>query len=572
MYIGAICIVGLLITFSATAVVGIIETSEKKNDIDSRFIFKKTDSFQPQRITKSLKPKSFDTVGLLGTDVLIYGNADDNWVCQNPTIADDTAQKALIGFQFAPNIFTQPDPYFRYSNDGGTTWLPEDDANGWALSEQGYDCILPTIDFAGDKGGFGAVLPDGQNNWITINFPDITDPEAEDPWLANGWLADVMMTEWHSCDVCGVNSEYAPAEAALGLAIWTGNTVDDGTNGLWYGWENEAASEFIVFPTETDPGYDFEADQGVNDVDLSTGMYYQAFYRYDDVGADPLPDGVFLRCVQLDGTANWVETWTTSYHIPGAQHPDIKADGGNSYLVYELDNGVECLYSNDNGDSFQTATITINGRFPSVTAIGEDAIVSYTRDGDLYTSHSDDGGDTWVESAPVNDVSGSAVEQTHCADVSGKHVAWTDNRESDRYLGIYYARTGDAPFKPSTPDGPTTGKTRQSQTYITSTVDPNDDDVSYGWDWDGDDFVDEWTDFNPSGTPVSTSHTWDAEYIGEIKVKAKNTNDDESPWSDPLSVSIPKTKLHFNTPLLNFLENHPDVFYTLRLLFQQLGQ
>jgi len=35
VYIGAICIMMLLITFSATAVVGIRETNERKNDVDS---------------------------------------------------------------------------------------------------------------------------------------------------------------------------------------------------------------------------------------------------------------------------------------------------------------------------------------------------------------------------------------------------------------------------------------------------------------------------------------------------------------------------------------------------------
>lgn len=402
-------------------------------------IFKKIDNFAPQRITKNLAPGSSDKVGLLGTDVLIYGSLDEGIICQNPTITTDVAQKVLIGFEVWPNSFTPPDPYFRYSNDDGKTWLPEDGVTGWSLTEQDYDSILPKIDFAGDKGGFGAVLPFGQNNWMTFNFPDISDPEAGDGWTANGWLADVMMEEWHSCDVCGVNSEFAPSVDAFGLAIWTGDTVDGGDNGLWYGWETSEGSEFVVYPDESDPGYDFEADQAVNDVDLSTGMYYQAFYRYDDVGADPLPDGVFLRGVQLDGTDQWVESWTISYHIPNnVQHPDIKADGGNCYLVYETWYGIECLYSNDNGNTFQTSEVAQNGKYPSVTSIGEYVVVSYMRDGDLYTALSDDSGATWIEKPPVNDVSGSVVEQDHGADVSSRHIVWSDNREDDKYLGIYY--------------------------------------------------------------------------------------------------------------------------------------
>ena len=429
---------GLCITaiqIGAMSTTNISSASENKTP---RCIFKRVDNFQPQRITKNLIPESFDKVGLLGTDVLIYGSKDEGIICQNPTIAADVAQKALIGFEVWPNSFTPPDPYFRYSNDDGKTWLPEDGVTGWSLTEQDYDSILPKIDFAGDKGGFGAVLPFGQNNWMTFNFPDISDPEAGETWLANGWLADVMMEEWHSCDVCGVNSEFAPSVDAFGLAIWTGDTIDGGDNGLWYGWETSEGSEFVVYPDESDPGYDFEADQAVNDVDLSTGMYYQAFYRYDDVGADPLPDGVFLRGVQLDDTDQWVESWTTSYNIPNVEHPDIKADSGNCYLVYETWYGIECLYSNDNGNTFQTSEVALNGNYPSVTSIDENVVVSFVRDGDLYTALSDDSGATWIEKPPVNDVSGSVVEQDHGADVSSRHIVWSDNREDDKYLGIYY--------------------------------------------------------------------------------------------------------------------------------------
>jgi hypothetical protein len=173
-------------------------------------------------------------------------------------------------------------------------------------------------------------------------------------------------------------------------------------------------------------------------------MYYQAFYRYSDVGADPLPDGIYLRWVQLDGTEGWVETWSEYRHIPDAQHPDIKADGGNCYLVYEKDNGVGCMYSNDNGNSFQTSTVTTNGKHPRVTAIGESVVVSYVRDLDLYTALSDDGGQSWDESSPVNDVSEMVPDQIGTADVSGMHVVWTDDRESDRFKRVYYDQTGFA--------------------------------------------------------------------------------------------------------------------------------
>ena len=54
----------------------------------------------------------------------------------------------------------------------------------------------------------------------------------------------------------------------------------------------------------------------------------------------------------------------------------------------------------------------------------------------------------------------------------------------------------------------------------------------------------------------------------EIKVKAKDNNDYESEWSDPLPVSMPKNKpFNFNFPLLSWLlERFPNAFPILRYL------
>ena len=290
----------LMFIFTAIQLSAVSSNSLTNNvSVKSRCSFQKIENFQPTKINKNLNSQMYKMEGTLHTDTLIYDGIDTE-IIQNPTITDNNEQTLLIGFEIWPDRISYADPYFRYSNDGGATWLPEDSATGWRLSDSDYQSILPTIDFAGDKGGFGSVLPYDQNNWMTFNFPDIGNPASEQgEWAANGWVADVMMSEWHSVDVCGVNSQYAPSEYSYGFAIWTGNTVDNLANGLWYGWEfNDGSSQFAVYPDEGETGFDFEADQAVNDVDLSTGMYYQGFYRFNDESSEHYPDGVFLRGVQ----------------------------------------------------------------------------------------------------------------------------------------------------------------------------------------------------------------------------------------------------------------------------------
>jgi len=443
-------IFSITLMFFFTAIqLSTVSTSSITDNVSQkpRCVFQKIENFQPTKIQKNLDSKIFQTKGILGTDSLIYGGVDE-LIVQNPTITDNNGQNILIGFEVMPDWLEPADPWFRYSNDGGVTWLPEDSANGWRLSDNEYYTILPTIDFADDKGGFGTILPYDQNNWVTFNFPDIVNPESEQgEWTANSWLADAMMSEWHSAEVCGVNSAFAPCEEALGLAIWTGDTVDDTDNGLWYGWEiNDGAKQFTVYPDEGTTPFDFDADQAVNDVDLSTGMYYQGFYRFNDESPEHYPDGVFLRGVQLIKDSNeWTNSWETLVHIPGATNPNIKAADGNCFLVYEINGGIACHYSSDNGVNFNTVNIVNNGKYPSISFAGNNIVVAYITNGNIYNSISEDGGKTWTESpVPVNDLDKSAIEQTHCVDVSSSYITWTDNRHGVNKNSVYLDTTGIA--------------------------------------------------------------------------------------------------------------------------------
>jgi len=130
--------------------------------------------------------------------------------------------------------------------------------------------------------------------------------------------------------------------------------------------------------------------------------------------------------------------------------------------------------------------------------------------------------------------------------------------------------TSTAPNKPATPSGETQGQTGTSYPYSTSATDPNGDKLEYGWDWDGDNAVDQWDDnggsYYPSGTPISTSHAWSADGTYYVKVKAKDIYGAESVWSDPLTVTMPKNNLFINTWFLWFLERFPRAFPILRNL------
>jgi len=123
------------------------------------------------------------------------------------------------------------------------------------------------------------------------------------------------------------------------------------------------------------------------------------------------------------------------------------------------------------------------------------------------------------------------------------------------------------PNKPATPSGPTNGKAGTSYPYTTNAVDPDSDKVRYGWDWDGDSIVDEWDDnggsYYASGVIITTSHSWPAQGTYNVKVMAEDIHGAGSVWSDPLAVTMPRNRA-IQRPVLNFLQQHPNMFPILR--------
>ena len=100
-----------------------------------------------------------------------------------------------------------------------------------------------------------------------------------------------------------------------------------------------------------------------------------------------------------------------------------------------------------------------------------------------------------------------------------------------------YSNT-DPPSTPSQPTGPSTGYVGIPYTFETSATEPNGDNIKYGWDWDGNGDVDDWTSLYPSGQTVQTPNAWDEAGTYNIKVKAKDQFGQESGWSTAKQIQI----------------------------------
>ena len=155
---------------------------------------------------------------------------------------------------------------------------------------------------------------------------------------------------------------------------------------------------------------------------------------------------------------------------------------------------------------------------------------------------------------------------------------YTDTDHIDNDIDILIVEVPNNPPEiPSTPDGQKKGSPGTEYSYSTSTTDPDGDRISYGWDWDGDGVVDYWDknkvswreEYYASGAIATASNTWENEGTYEIRVKAKDCFGAESDFSQPLSVSMPKSRpAHpiLSNILSKILENRP----ILQLLAERL--
>lgn len=77
-----------------------------------------------------------------------------------------------------------------------------------------------------------------------------------------------------------------------------------------------------------------------------------------------------------------------------------------------------------------------------------------------------------------------------------------------------------------------------SYKYKSSSNDIEQDQIKYGWDFNGDNTVDKWTDFYDSGDTASITYSWDTVGTYYIKVKAEDRNGKQSEFSEELKVTV----------------------------------
>ena len=116
----------------------------------------------------------------------------------------------------------------------------------------------------------------------------------------------------------------------------------------------------------------------------------------------------------------------------------------------------------------------------------------------------------------------------------------------DDSLHVLDSNENHPPTTPHQPQGPPKGNAGDEYVFWTYATDPDGDQLYYLFDW-GDSTQSSWIGPSESGLNMSAPHIWQHRGEYSIRVKAKDTNDAESNWSDSMTVMIVGPYLTFGT-------------------------
>ena len=111
------------------------------------------------------------------------------------------------------------------------------------------------------------------------------------------------------------------------------------------------------------------------------------------------------------------------------------------------------------------------------------------------------------------------------------------NINGDPSVRIWSNNPSEPPHTPDAPDGPSQWIINVDSIFSTSTIDPNGDSIYYLFDW-GDGTFSKWLGPYTSGQTVEEEHAWSEIGEYEVKVRAKDTYNSQSDWSDALIITI----------------------------------
>jgi len=395
--------------------------------------------------------------------------------------------------------------------------------------------------------GYGIAVADGNASITGATYSsDFPTTPGVNGTTYNGYC-DAFVTKFRPAGNILTYSTYLGGthyDYGYGIAVADGNAyITGGTN----------SSNFPTTPGAYDRTYNGYYDAFVTKLSRAGTLIYSTY-----LGGTLNDEGYGIAVA--DGNA-YITGYTNSPDFPttpGAY--DTTYNGGGGGFVTKLSRaGNPLIYSTTllggygiavaGGNAYITG-YTNSSDFPTTPGAYDTTYNGYY---DAFMSKLSRAGNTLIYSTYLGGTSYDYGHDIAVDDGDAYITGYTNSSDFPTTLGVwdrtYNGGGGDAfvskftggnqpPNKPERPSGQTNGEINIEYTYTTSTTDPDGDQVYYNWSW-GDGTYSGWTGPYASGATASAKHTWTVEGTYQIKVKARDTNDAESPWSDPLAVSMP---------------------------------
>lgn len=106
----------------------------------------------------------------------------------------------------------------------------------------------------------------------------------------------------------------------------------------------------------------------------------------------------------------------------------------------------------------------------------------------------------------------------------------------------------DPPDKPSQPIGPSISGVGYTAIFQSTGIDPDDDVIRYGWDWNGDGYIDTWSEYVESGDTIELSYSYQSTGVFNITVVIEDIVGERSTMSDKKTVLVTTPP---NNPTIN---------------------
>ena len=240
-------------------------------------------------------------------------------------------------------------------------------------------------------------------------------------------------------------------------------------------------------------------------------------------------DPIIVECIMDTFVDNYPDPWYQWIGQP--RFLVVDSDDGTNYIEVYYRRDVNQIYVLECGESQMSIGSTDEFRFKVTITIYID---KYMVEVGPYTSG-------WIEKTIFP--SECTIQVRLLIKLAGDYPSFWWMAGFDDVV-VSKGEGGSDPNKPAKPSGPTSGKPGEEYTYTTYYSDPKGEQVYYMWDW-ADGTYSDWIGPYESGDTASASHSWDDLGTYSIRVKAKDINNNETEWSNPLAVKIEN--------------NHPDI-------------